>query len=55
MALYDGVSLYSAKGASVSGSITLIVGFVLPFVLQFCYLAFVQFRLTRDQLFQEFR
>jgi len=55
MALYDGVSLYSAKGASVAGSITLIVGFVLPFVLQFCYLAFVQFRLTRDQLFQEFR
>ena len=52
MVIYEGFVLYSSKGADSSAMMSIIFGFLLPFLLlQFGFLAFVQFRLTRDQLF----
>lgn len=41
MALYDGVSLYSAKKASSHATMVLIFGLVLPFILKFGFLVFM--------------
>lgn len=51
MALYDGIALYPQKGAENAATAMLIFGLVLPFIPQFCFLAFMQLKLVPDVLY----
>ena len=55
MAIFDGVYLYQSKNAKSSAVMMLLFGLGLPFILKFCLVPFVQFRLKRDQLYSNFR
>ena len=55
MALYDGAVVYPSKQAYTAATMVILFAIILPFLLQICFLLFVQLRLTKEQQYLDFR
>ena len=55
MALFDGAVVYPGKKQYTAATMVILFAIILPFLLQICFLLFVQLRLTKEPQYLDFR